>query len=179
MRARRGPASASPLTHGCRTVLSVGAGALRVRDRLRIVVYGDGVQELPPMPASRQVHELTELLSGLPAAGDTGFLQAVQHVLPTLRGGTPVLLASGLEDDPSVIEGMRILRGRGLLPFAIVPPIGATPLDPDDGGPEPDADRLHASRKETMAKLQALGVPVFDAVPNVPLDYLFRTGGGL
>jgi uncharacterized protein (DUF58 family) len=174
-----GPASLTPLAQGCRAALSVAAGALRVRDRIRIVVYGEGVLELPPAPGSRQLHELTELLAGLPAAGSTPFLEAVRHALPTLKGGTPAMLASGLEDDPSIVEGMKLLRARGLLPFAVVPSLGTQPLEPDDGGPEPEAASLTEARRQAIGKLQSIGVPVYDAVPNVPLDYLFRTGGGL
>ncbi|HUR25213.1 MAG TPA: DUF4350 domain-containing protein [Candidatus Thermoplasmatota archaeon] len=174
-----GPASSTPLANGCRAVLSMAIGSLRVRDRLRIVAYGDGVHEVPPMPGSRQQHALTELLAGLPAAGTTTFGVAVQQLLPTLRGGTPVMLASGLEGDPTLVEGMRMLRSRGLLPFVIASPIGVEPVDPEDGEAEPGADDLLAQRRRTMAELQALGIPVFDAVPNVPLDYMFRTGGGL
>jgi uncharacterized protein (DUF58 family) len=174
-----GPASRSPLAHGCRAALSMAAGALRVRDRLHVVVYGPDVYEMPAMPGSRQLHELTELLSGLPAGGDTSFLTAVQQALPSLGNGTPVMLASGLEGDPTIADGMRLLRARGLLPFAIVPPLGLQPIDPADGDAEPGAAALAESRKNAISELQALGVPVFDAVPDVPLDYLFRTGGGL
>ncbi|MHB1262010.1 MAG: DUF4350 domain-containing protein [Thermoplasmatota archaeon] len=174
-----GPASTTPLARGCRAVLSVASGALRVRDRLRILVYGNGVLELPPMPGSRQLHALTELLAGLPATGDTTFASAVQQVLPTLKAGTPVMLASGFEGDPTLVDGMKLLRSRGLLPFAVASPLGVAPTDPEDGGPEPDADQLVQQRRDAILALQSLGVPVFDAVPNVPLDYLFRTGGGL
>lgn len=172
-----GPASSSPLAHGCRTVLSIASGALRVRDRLRIVVYGDGVHELPPMPGSRQLHELTELLAGLAPAGRTSFEQAIGELLPSLRSGSPLLLASGLEGDPSMAAGLRVARAHGLRPVVVASPLGLHPLDAEDGGPEPDAERIAAARQETVSAIQALGVPVFDAVANVPLDLLFRTGG--
>jgi len=174
-----GPASRTPLAAACRATLSVASGALRVRDRIRITVYGDGVHQLPQAPGSRQLHDLTELLASLPAAGDTGFGQAVQETLPSLRPGSPVMLASGLEDDPSLVEGMRALRSRGMLPFVVALQVGTHPVEPEDTEPEPDAEALQAARRKTIAQLQALGVPVFDAVADVPLDYLFRTGGGL
>lgn len=174
-----GPASSSPLAHGCRAVLSVGAGALRVRDRLRIVVYGDGVREVPPMPASRQLHELTDLLSSLPAAGETTFAQAVAATTATLKSGTPVMLASGLEDDETIEEGMKILRSRGMLPFVVSAPLGVEPVDPADGASEPDADALLTRRQETISSLQSMDIPVYDAVPGFPLDHIFRSGGGV
>ncbi|HEX2066788.1 MAG TPA: DUF4350 domain-containing protein, partial [Candidatus Thermoplasmatota archaeon] len=50
-----GPAASTPLADGCRAALSIAAGALRVRDRIRFVAYGDGLTEIPEAPGSRQV----------------------------------------------------------------------------------------------------------------------------
>lgn len=172
-----GPANESPLAHGCRAVLSIAAGALQVRDRLRVVVYGDGATELPPLPGSRQLHALTDLLAGLQPGGATPFGEALEQVLPSLRSGTPMLLASGLEADDSVVDALRKARGHGLRPVVLASRVGLEPKDPGQGGPEPDAQAIAAQRDETVRALQAMGIPVHDAVPNVPLDVLFRLGG--
>lgn len=171
-----GPASRTPLAHGCRAALSIAAGALRVRDRVRFVVYGDGVRDIPPAPASRQLHELSRLLSGLAPAGSTPFQEAVDAVLATLSPGTPVLLASGLEGDPTLPAALGSLRARGLLVTVVASPIETAPVDKEDGGPEPDAPRIVAERAATLQALRGAGITVFEAIENVPLDYLFRVG---
>lgn len=171
-----GPASQTPLAHGCRAVLSVAAGALRMRDRIRVVIYSDGVRELPSQPGSRQLHDLTELLSGLHPTGTTTFQEALTQVLPTLRNGSPILVVSGLEDDPSIVEGLRTARSHGLQPVVVASPLGLQPVEEEDEG-EPAAAEIAARRARTVASIQALGIPVYDAVTNVPLDLLFRTGG--
>jgi len=172
-----GPAASSPLAHGCRAALSVASGALRMRDRLRVVVYGDGVNELPAMPGSRQLHQFTELLAGLDAKGETSFAEALNQVLPTLRPGTPILLATGLEGDDTIPDALRTARAKGLQPVVLASPLGLQPLD-GESQPEPDAAGIAQRRAHTVSAIQALGIPVFDAVANVPLDLLFRTGGG-
>lgn len=172
-----GPAASSPLAHGCRAALSVASGALRMRDRLRVVVYGDGVIELPALPGSRQLHQFTEVLAGLDAKGTTSFVEALDQVLPTLRAGTPILLATGLEDDATIPEALRTARAKGLQPVVLASPLGLHPLDGESPA-EADAEAIAQRRAHTIASIQALGVPVFDAVANVPLDLLFRTEGG-
>lgn len=172
-----GPASASPLAHGCRTVLGVAAGAVQVRDRIRIVLYGDGASELPAAPGPRAIHKLTQRLSTLSAAGSTTFLEALDQVFPTLKPGTPFLLVSGLEGDPSVVEGMRRVRAKGMLPIVIASPVHTAPADPDEGGPEPEAGRIQAERAQTLRELHAMGITVYDAIEGIPLDHLFRLGG--
>jgi uncharacterized protein (DUF58 family) len=175
-----GPASTSPLAHGCRVVLGVASGAVQVRDRVRIILYGKigekDVLEMPPAPGSRQIHELTRTLSRLAAGGSTPFAKALQGVLPSLAAGTPVLLVSGLEGDPSILEGMKLVRAKGLLPTVIASPIHTAPVDAEDGQPEPHADRIGRERAAILGGLRASGVAVFDAIEGIPLEYLFRLG---
>ncbi|HUR64077.1 MAG TPA: DUF4350 domain-containing protein [Candidatus Thermoplasmatota archaeon] len=171
-----GPANATPIAHGCRVVLGVATGAVQVRDRVRIVLYGGETVEIPPGPGPRQLHELTRTLSQLEARGDTPFLAALQGVLPGLRAGTPVLLVSGLEGDASIVQGMTLLRSKGMLPTVIASPLHTAPADPADGGPEPDAQRIQDERTATVKALRGAGIPVLEAIEGVPLEFLFRLG---
>jgi uncharacterized protein (DUF58 family) len=154
-----GPACDTPLAHGC-----------------RVVLYGDGVNALAEAPGPRQVHELTQALARLAAAGSTPFATALAAVLPSLKPGTPVLLVSCLEGDPSVVEGMRLLRAKGLLPMVIASPVATAPTDPAEGGPEPGEAGIRSERERMLSALRGAGVPVVDALPGVSLDYLFRVG---
>ncbi len=170
-----GPAAESALAQGCRAVFSVVSGALRMRDRLRFVSYGDGVRELDSRGAA-QMHDLTDLLARIKPAGTTGLGDAVARVMPNLRPGLPVLIASGLEDDPTLVPAVRELRGRGLLVTVLAARLAVEPTDPADGEGDPDGKAILARRDETMAQLRGLGVTVHDARPGVPLDLLFKLG---
>ncbi|HEX2066884.1 MAG TPA: DUF4350 domain-containing protein, partial [Candidatus Thermoplasmatota archaeon] len=172
-----GPASTSPLADGCRAALSLAAGALQVRDRVRVLVYGDGVRELSPGGGPRQVHELTDLLASLAPAGATSFEEALAGVLPQLRAGNPVILFSGLEADPSIPKAMQVLRSRGLLPLVVASPLGTRPMHADEGGPEPDAAAIETDRQATLRALRSAGIPTLETRRGVPLDHLFRLGG--
>lgn len=173
-----GPASKTPLAHGCRAVVSVASGAIQARDRVRLIIYGKGVHELPPASGAELLEELPKVLADLRPEGDTTFLAALEGTLAIIRPKTPVMLVSGLEDDPSIPDGIRLLRSRGVLPLVVASHIGTHPVDAEDGPADPDADALQKARRETLTTLQSMDLPVFDAPPDVPLDYLFRVGGG-
>ncbi|HEX2066562.1 MAG TPA: DUF58 domain-containing protein, partial [Candidatus Thermoplasmatota archaeon] len=170
-----GPATATPLADGCRAAVSIAGAALRVRDRIRLVAYGEGLTEVPEAPGSRQLHELREALSCLPARGAMGLAQAVEAMATQLRPNTPVLILSGCEGDPSFVDGVRALRNRGCLPLVVASPVH---VRPDGAEPEePGAAALLAQREQTLAGVRALGVPVHETEPGLPLDDLFRLGG--
>lgn len=172
-----GPAARTPFTRSCRAVLSVASGVLRLRDRVRVVAYGDGVQELPIRPAVQQLHELTDFLASAAPAGQTTLAEAVDSILPTLRPGCPVLVVSGFEDDPGAPDALGGLRARGLQPWVLSPPPMTSPVDPQDGGSDAGEGRILAQRTETLARIHAAGVRVFEVASEVPLDDIFLLGG--
>lgn len=170
-----GPARRTPLAVGCRVAFSIAAGALRVRDRITIAAYGEGLQRLPDAPGSRQLHLLRGLLSSLPARGATPLMEAVEQLGTDIRPKMPVLVVSGLEGDPTVVEAVRALRNRGALPVVIAPPVT---VDAEDGPDGEDAQQILRGRDEAVRGLRALGVPVYETAEGLPLDDLFRIGGG-
>lgn len=173
-----GPSSQTPLAQGCRAAFSLAAGALQQRDRVHLVVYGDGIHEIPPAPGSRQLHQLQEHLAMLPARGNTTLEEAITPLLPRLKNGNPIVLVSGLEGDPTLVPALANAQARGLIPVVIAAQVGTQPIeeDADDKDPEPGADAIQAAREETISKLRATGVSVFDTIPDIPLDTMFRLG---
>jgi uncharacterized protein (DUF58 family) len=174
--AAAGPAARSPFARSCRAALSIAVGATRMRDRLRIVVYGDGVQELPPGAAGRQIHEFTQLLSQLTPAGHTTLEEAIQQVLPSLRPGLPVMVLSGLEADPTAADALASLPPRGIRPIVVAPPPLTVPVDAEDGAAEEDAQRIEAEHAEVLARLRASGVTVYTQDVDLPIDSIFQRG---
>jgi uncharacterized protein (DUF58 family) len=172
-----GPAARTPFARSCRATLSVAAGILRMRDRVRVVAYGDGVQDLPVRSSVQQLHELTGFLAGAEPAGQTGLAEAVNSILPSLRAGCPVLVVSGFENDVNAAEALSSLRARGLHPWVLSPPPIAAPVDAQDGGPERNEPRITAERTAVLARIRAAGIPVFEVASEVPLDEVFLLGG--
>lgn len=166
-----GPANETPLVQGCRIVASVADGALRVRDRLRVATYGDGVAELPQASGDRLRFELERFLSGILPQGRTELADAVAHLAPSLKPNTPVLLVSTFDDDPSYKPAVTALRARGLLPIVIVPKVHGEP------GDTAEATEPAGRREAAIRELRGMNVPVFDAGSGMPLDFLFRLGG--
>lgn len=170
-----GTVSRNPLNEGCRAVQSIVSGALRARDKVRVFVYGDGVQELGARVSSAKAHVVSQELARLTAKGATTLREAVELTLPKIKPHFPVVVVSALEDDPTVVEGLSMLRQRDALPFVLAMQIDTQP--PDEGGePEPEARELHAARERMLAEIRAVEVPMLPRIPGVPLGTLFQVG---
>lgn len=170
-----GTVSRNPLNEGCRATLSIVNGALQARDKVRVFVYGDGVQELCPRTGRSKAHEMSDELARLEPAGTTTFGDAVEETLHEMKTHSPFVLVSGLEDDPTVLEGLKLLRQRAVIPFVIVLDLGTKPFS-DEEEPEPDDRRIQERRKKMIAEIQSTDVPALPAVPGMPLGTLFQVG---
>ncbi len=170
-----GPLRTNPVNEGCRAVQSIVTGGLQARDNVRVIVYGDGVEELCPRAGPGKGYKLSQALANVEPAGAMPFAQAVQEILPTLRPGSPVILVSGMEADDSVTDGIRLLGQRSIPSTVIALDIGTEPESPD-AEPEPDAQMLQAEREKTIAKIRGADVPVVRARPGTPLGLMFQVG---
>ncbi len=171
-----GPLRNNPLNEACRASLSVATGAVQARDRVRVFAYGDGVHELASGGGQQQIHTLYEALARLEPAGSTPLRTALVDVLPSLKARTPFILVSGLEGDPSILDAMRDLRQRGVLPTVLAAPIGTVPESISDGPGEPNAHRLQAEHKQMMSDIRGLGIPVVPLVADKPLSAALQRG---
>lgn len=171
-----GVARLSPLNEGCRAALSVASGAIKARDKVRIFVYGDGVRELTGGPGRHESHQIADALADIDAGGVTRFKDALCDVLPTLQPKSPFILISGLEDDPTVADGMLELRQRGLVPVTIAMAIGTEPRDAVDGPPEDQAQYLQTMHTRAVEELHGAGISVVPAIAGIPLPLRLRMG---
>jgi uncharacterized protein (DUF58 family) len=176
--AEAGPADASPLAVAARIVAGLAETALRSRDRVRIVAYGPGVIEAQDVPGADRMEEVRTFLARLEAGGSMGAQAAVSAIASTLRPNGPVVVCSGLEADDGFVDALRTLRARNVNPVVVAPPLGTRPRHADEGGPEPDEQRIAAERARIVEEIRAMGVPLFEPRDDVPLDLLLRLGVG-
>lgn len=173
-----GPVRLTPLNEACRAALGIAAGAVKSRDRVRLYAYGAGVRDLARGGGPEQIQILSNVLAELEPKGTTGFREAIEPLLPSVKSGSPVILLSAFEEDPTVLEGLQELRRRGAVPYVVALSIQTQPKGTDQEEPEsePDADRLHAEYESTISELQGAGFPVVPAIAGVPLSLLLRLG---
>lgn len=172
-----GPAMDTPLNRGARAVLSLFEAASKVRDRVHLIIYGDGIHEISPGPRSRQLRKLEDLLATVPARGETGLREVVEEIGPEIRTGDPVFVVSGLEDDPGAIEALREVRMRGGRPGILGMPLKTKSEASPVSEPEPEAEKIKADQMDTLSQLRSAGVDVFEYQENLTLDGLFLVGG--
>lgn len=171
-----GTRHASPLNEACRAAISIASGALKARDKCRIFVYGEGIHEIPEGPGPHDSNEIADALASVAARGATPFRDALRDVLPGLKTKSPIILLSGFESDPTVVDGLLEARHRGFLPAAIAMAISTAPTGKDQGPPEMAGDRLQRAREGSIQELHAGGIPVVPGVPGLPLPMLLRYG---
>lgn len=168
-----GPASSTPLASSARAILTIAGAAAQGRDKLRVVLYGADVADLPPAPPQRFLHELAGQLASLPAAGDLSFATVAAKMVPNLRPGTPVALFSGLEGDAGFAEGARQIVARGASLTVFAAPIATS----GDGEEDPGAAAIHAQREANVKALRGTGALVHELRNDMPLEVLLRLQG--
>lgn len=162
----------NPINQGCRAAQSIVSGGLQARDDVRVFVYGDGVKELCKGIRRGKGYELSEALASVKAAGQMTFLEAADEVVPTLRSG-PAILISGMEGDPSILDGLKMLAQRSIPSTVIALEIGTAPEN-DEQEAEPGGVRLQTERDEMIAHIRGAEIPVVPMVPGLPLGTLFQ-----
>lgn len=165
-----GPAEATPFVVGARAAASITAGAMASRDRVRVVLYGDGVHRLEGRGADHQ-KRFEEKLAETRPQGSTHVAQAFKAVAPHLRPGRPVVVITGAEADPTLMETLRSLRRRRLRPFLLSPPIWVS----DDATSQ--EREIATQRSELIRNLRGQGFPVYETAEGRPLESLFRIQG--
>lgn len=169
-----GPATSTPLAAAARALLTIASAAAQGRDRVRVVLYGADMTDLPAAPAQRFLHELANELASLAPSGDMAFSAVAARLVSTVRPGTPVALFSGLEGDAGFLEGARALiaRGASLTVFAFPIATEGAHGESDPGGPA-----IHEARRRTVEGLRGTGAHVHEVRGDLPLEVILRLQG--
>ena len=167
--AETGPVSRNSLVYSTRAAASLSQYFLSRRDSVGLVTYGDEIVSVDRDTGKKQLYVLLTKLAGAMASGNTPLRVVTNRIMPHINRGSPVIIMSPLEDDPTVIDAVRDLRARNF---------DVTILSPSSLEFEFDARRLDRTGYEVLkterdillSELRGLGANVMDWEPDMLLN---------
>jgi uncharacterized protein (DUF58 family) len=134
-----------------------------------VVVYGDEIISVDRDTGKKQLYVILTKLAGAMEKGNTPLKVVTNRILPHINRGSPIIILSPLEDDPTIIDAVRDLRSRNF---------DVTILSPSSLEFEFDARRLDRTGYELlkterdilMSELRGLGANVMDWEPDMLLN---------
>ena len=164
-----GPVSRNSLVYSTRAAASLSQYFLSRRDSVGLVTYGDEIVSVDRDTGKKQLYVLLTKLAGAMAKGNTPLKVVTDRIMPHINRGSPVIIMSPLEDDPTVVNAVRDLRSRNF---------DVTILSPSSLEFEFDARRLDRTGYEVLkterdillSELRGLGANVMDWEPDMLLN---------
>ena len=167
--AETGPVSRNSLVFSTRAAASLSQYFLARRDSVGLVTYGDEIVSVDRDTGKKQLYVLLTKLAGAMAKGNTPLRVVTNRIMPHINRGSPIIIMSPLEDDPTVIDAVRDLRARNF---------DVTILSSSSLEFEFDARRLDRTGYEVLkterdillSELRGLGANVMDWEPDMLLN---------
>ena len=167
--AETGPVSRNSLVFSTRAAASLSQYFLSRRDSVGLVTYGDEIVSVDRDTGKKQLYVLLTKLAGAMAKGNTPLRVVTNRIMPHINRGSPIIIMSPLEDDPTVIDAVRDLRARNF---------DVTILSSSSLEFEFDARRLDRTGYEVLkterdillSELRGLGANVMDWEPDMLLN---------
>lgn len=164
-----GPVSRNALVYSTRAAASLARYFLSRRDSVGLITYGDEVVSVDRDTGKKQLYVLLTKLAGAMARGNTPLQVVVNRILPHINKGSPIIVLSNLEDDPTIVNALRDFRARDF---------DVTVLSPSSLEFEFDARRLSRTgydvlkteRDILISELRGLGVNIMDWEPDMLLS---------
>jgi uncharacterized protein (DUF58 family) len=164
-----GPVSRNALVYSTRAAASLAKFFLSRRDSVGLITYGDEVVSVDRDTGKKQLYVLLTKLAGAVARGNIPLQVVVNRILPHINKGSPIIVLSNLEDDPTIITALRDFRARNF---------DVTVLSPSSLEFEFDAKRLDRTGYEVLkterdvviSELRGLGVNIMDWEPDMLLS---------
>ena len=164
-----GPVSRNALVYSTRGAASLAKYFLARRDSVGLILYGDEVVSIDRDTGSKQLYVLLTKLAGAMARGATPLQVVVNRILPHINKGSPIIVLSNLEEDPTILNALRDFRARDF---------DVTVLSPSSLQFEFDARRLDRTAFEVLkterdlqiSELRGLGVNIIDWEPDMLLS---------
>ena len=164
-----GPVSRNSLVYSTRAAASLAQYFLSRRDSVGLVIYGDEIVSVDRDTGKKQLYILLTKLAGAMARGNTPLKVVTNRIIPHINKGSPIIILSPLEDDPTVVDAVRDFRARDF---------DVTLLSPSSLEFEFDARRLDRTGYEVLkterdiliSELRGLGANVMDWEPDMLLS---------
>ena len=134
-----------------------------------VITYGNEVVSVDRDTGKKQLYVILTKLAGAMAGGNVPLQVVVNRILPHINKGSPIILLSNLEDDPTIVNALRDFRARNF---------DVTVLSPSSLEFEFDAKRLDLTGYEVLkterdvliSELRGLGVNIMDWEPDMLLS---------
>ena len=134
-----------------------------------LIVYGDEVVSVDRDTGKKQLYVILTKLAGAMARGNTPLQVVVNRILPHINRGSPIIVMSNLEQDPTIVNALRDFRARNF---------DVTVLSPSSLEFEFDARRIDRTGFEVMkterdiliSELRGMGVNIMDWEPDMLLS---------
>ena len=110
--AETGPVSRNSLVYSTRAAASLAQYFLSRRDSVGLVIYGDEILSVDRDTGKKQLYILLTKLAGAMARGNTPLKVVTNRIMPHINKGSPIIILSPLEDDPTVVDAIRDFRAR-------------------------------------------------------------------
>jgi len=167
----------NPLEYSVRAAVSISSHLLKGRNEVGLVTYNDEVKAIFPSIGERQVQTMTSALVGTYARGDIPLMTAVEVSLPHLHPHCTVFILSSLDDDPTQVRAVQLMRDRGYEVLVLSPALLdiERELVDEDPGLRPEIAAL--DRDNLISELRANGAVVMDWDVRQPLYQVLDKGG--
>ena len=167
--AETGPVSRNALVYSTRAAASLAKYFLSRRDSVGLVVYGNEIVSVDRDTGKKQLYVILTKLAGAMARGEVPLQVVVNRILPHINKGSPIIVLSNLESDPTIVNALRDVRARDF---------DVTVLSPSSLEFEFDARRLDSvgyevlktERDVLISELRAMGVFICDWEPDMLLS---------
>ncbi len=164
-----GPVSRNSLVYSTRAAASLAQFFLSRRDSVGLVIYGSDINSVDRDTGKKQLYVLLTKLAGAAAKGNTPLQVVTNRIMPHINRGSPIIILSPLEGDPTLINAVRDFRAREF---------DVTVLSPSSLEFEFDAKRLDRTGYEVlkterdilMTEIRGLGAFVMDWEPDMLLS---------
>lgn len=167
--AAAGTARRNGAVWSARAAASIARFILRRRDKVRLFIYGDGVQEVDPRGEKQDV-VINEALASAGAAGDTKLRDVVEKIMPTLRPKSPVVIFTTMLDDPTIEESIQALRAYEANVVLVSPDVTAFLKDAGWKEDDPAFAAVQVEREAMLTTLKSYGAWVVNWPPDEPLS---------
>ena len=159
----------NPLEMCCRAAASFADQLLRSRNNIALTVYGSRTATVHLGRGETQLFRILTALADAKAEGELPLKLVIQDLLPYIPSGSPIILFSALDNDPSLAEAFTLALTRGYALTVVSP--SSIDLEVATGripaGPETVA---RMERENMVTELRGWGVHIGDWKPGEPVN---------
>jgi uncharacterized protein (DUF58 family) len=159
----------NPLEMCCRAAASFADQLLRSRNNIALTVYGSRTATVHLGRGETQLFRILTALADAKAEGELPLKLVIQDLLPYIPSGSPIILFSALDNDPSLAEAFTLALTRGYALTVVSP--SSIDLEAATGripaGPETVA---RMERENMVNELRGWGVHIGDWKPGEPVN---------